>query len=267
MSSAEPGGDPREFYIDQVFSHLARAVLAEERDVATAERRLWRLPDVAAQFVCGAVTDVDRRQVEAIAHRLRLTAGTLINTRLDRAAEKSDLARRVARARDELTLRPWRTDDSAILASLLNSERLWAGLPEPYPGPVTEALATELITIANGWSVRQYVNAAEWHGEPVGQGRLQFDSSHFIDSAEISYWIGERFWGKGLGSHLVSLFTAESFSRWPQVDHIFANVLDYNLASLRVLEKAGYRHQTFRYRNVTKADAAHSTHVLAVCRA
>jgi RimJ/RimL family protein N-acetyltransferase len=123
------------------------------------------------------------------------------------------------------------------------------------------------VAIANGWSSRHFVNAVEWHNLPVGQVRLQFDSSPYPDAVEISYWIARPYWGQGLATKVVSMFTADCFSERPQIDRVFAQVLDRNRASMRVLEKAGYRFESFRYQNVTKGDRKHSSHFFGVCRA
>lgn len=257
--------DPREPLVSQVFSELCQSAL-EQASGPAAERRLWHIPEVAAYYVFNVVTDEDKKRVDSIVHRLRLEAGEVINLRLDRSEAKRALADRLARARFELICRPWRAEDARRFAFLIESERFWERLPEEYPDPVTEELAASLIAISNGTPDRHYVNAVEWGGEPVGQVRLQFDSSPYPDSAEISYWIGESYWGQGLGTRLVTLFTAECFTRWRRIQRVFANVLDNNVASMRVLEKAGYRYESFEYQNVMKHGARRSTYVFGVCR-
>jgi len=256
----------REGYVEQVFARLSRAILAEQTDPAIAEQQLWRLPETATRFVYNPVTEADWGEVAPIVHRLRMSAASLIDERLDRSAAKTALAQRIGDARQEIRFRSWQQDDTATLRSLLDNERVWAGLPDPYPGAVKDDMASQLITIANGWSARHWVQAVEWQGLPIGQARLQFDSSPFLDSAEISYWLGQPFWGRGLATRIVTLFTAECFKRWPQVQHIFANVLDHNQASLRVLAKARYHHESFHYKNITKEGTTHSTVVVGVCR-
>jgi RimJ/RimL family protein N-acetyltransferase len=258
--------DLRQGNVDQVFSRLSGAILAEQADPATAEQQLWRLPEAVTRFVCNPVTEADWREVSPIVHRLRMSAASLIDERLDRSSAKTALAHCIGEARQEIRFRSWQEEDTATLRSLLDDEKVWAGLPDPYPGAVDEDMASQLITIANGWSARHWVQAVEWQGQPIGQVRLQFDSSPFLDSAEISYWLGHPFWGRGLATRIVTLFTAECFNRWPQVQHIFANVLDHNQASLRVLAKAHYHHESFHYKNVTKEGATRSTVVVGVCR-
>lgn len=59
-------------------------------------------------------------------------------------------------------------------------------------------------------------------------------------SAEIGYWLGEPFWGKGIVSAALHEFTNFAFNSYEYI-RLFANVFDSNSASIRILEKAGYR--------------------------
>jgi RimJ/RimL family protein N-acetyltransferase len=259
--------EPKEPLVTDVFEHLCQSILGDCADPMIAEHRLWTVPETAAHFVFGVTTDDQRRRVAPLIHRLRTGVGELINRRLDRSVSKGLLAQRVNAARSEFLLRPWRVGDARRYAALLESEAVWDALPDEYPGPLSEAMASNLIDISNGWAERHVVFAVEWRGEPIGQARLQFDSSDFSDAAEISYWLGVPYWGRGLGTNIVSLFTAECFRRRPHLNRIFAVVLDGNAASMRVLEKAGYRYESFRYQNVVKAGAKRSSHVFGLCRA
>jgi [ribosomal protein S5]-alanine N-acetyltransferase len=266
MASASDGVDVRTALTEQVFSRLCQSTLQETTDSSTAAQRLWRLPEISAAFVFNAITDEDKRRLDPLVHRLRAEAGSLINTRLDRTEAKQTLAKRLSVAREELVLRPWRPDDAPTLATLLDNPTLWELLPDEYPGQVTEQLADELIAIANGWSERHVVRAVEWRQRVVGQVRLQFDSSPFSDAAEISYWIGQPYWAQGLATKAVTLFTADSFEERSNLPMMFAQILSGNVASMHVVEKAGYRRESFHYQNVTKRAGRHSTHVYGVCR-
>ncbi|HJQ97052.1 MAG TPA: GNAT family N-acetyltransferase, partial [Candidatus Polarisedimenticolaceae bacterium] len=53
---------------------------------------------------------------------------------------------------------------------------------------------------------------------------------------EIGYWIGREHWGRGIATRAVSQFLAEISER-----PLYAGVAKGNVASLRVLEKCGFR--------------------------
>src|SRR5204863_9899160 len=58
-------------------------------------------------------------------------------------------------------------------------------------------------------------------------------------SAEIGYWLGEPFWGRGIATDALSAVTAYAIEQH-QLTRVFAVPFAWNAASCRVLEKAGY---------------------------
>jgi [ribosomal protein S5]-alanine N-acetyltransferase len=64
--------------------------------------------------------------------------------------------------------------------------------------------------------------------------------NQFHKFADISYFIGDRdAWGRGYGTQAVKLLTEYSFN-YLGLESILAGVYQSNIASQRVLEKAGY---------------------------
>jgi RimJ/RimL family protein N-acetyltransferase len=61
-------------------------------------------------------------------------------------------------------------------------------------------------------------------------------------SAEIGYWLGEPFWGRGIMSEAVQAFTEWAFRELGLV-RLHASVFARNPASARVLAKAGYEYE------------------------
>ncbi|MFA4960128.1 MAG: GNAT family N-acetyltransferase [Candidatus Pacearchaeota archaeon] len=72
-------------------------------------------------------------------------------------------------------------------------------------------------------------------------------------NVEIGYWIGEEYWGQGITTEAVRLFTRLLFDKFKLV-RIFACPYTNNRASQKVLEKNGYvmegvRRKVFRKGN------------------
>jgi RimJ/RimL family protein N-acetyltransferase len=88
-------------------------------------------------------------------------------------------------------------------------------------------------------------------GEAVGGigFTVQFDVAR--RSAEIGYWVGEEFWGRGIATEALIAVTNHAFSNY-DVCRLFAHVFDWNGASARVLEKAGYEFEGRLKKSVTK---------------
>ena len=61
-------------------------------------------------------------------------------------------------------------------------------------------------------------------------------------SAEVGYWLGEDYWGRGITSEAVALLVDYVF-RETGIIRLFASVYEYNPASMKVLEKVGFTRQ------------------------
>ena len=81
--------------------------------------------------------------------------------------------------------------------------------------------------------------AIEVDGEAVGGIGLELRSDVERVSAEIGYWLGETFWGRGVATEALRAVTAEAFTRY-DLTRIYAVPFADHPASIRVLEKSGY---------------------------
>ncbi len=61
-------------------------------------------------------------------------------------------------------------------------------------------------------------------------------------SAEVGYWIGEDYWGRGIMTKALDAFTDYVFQN-SEMNRLYAGVFSSNPASGRVLEKAGYQYE------------------------
>jgi ribosomal-protein-alanine N-acetyltransferase len=58
--------------------------------------------------------------------------------------------------------------------------------------------------------------------------------------AELGYWVGEEFWGRGIATEAVSLMVAHTWRTFPAIQRIFTTQFGYNQASARVVEHNGF---------------------------
>jgi RimJ/RimL family protein N-acetyltransferase len=142
----------------------------------------------------------------------------------------------------KFTIRSFRPDDAASLRKHIdnyNVARNMSAIPHPYSSQHAE----EWIAIATGASPHTHFaiasddNVVGGIGVMPDNGRRGPFTGH---CAEIGYWLGEEFWGRGILSEAVPAFTEWVFSELRLV-RIFAAVYARNPASARVLEKAGYQ--------------------------
>jgi RimJ/RimL family protein N-acetyltransferase len=60
-------------------------------------------------------------------------------------------------------------------------------------------------------------------------------------SAEIGYWLGVSHWGRGIITEAVGAVTGYALAQHGDLRRLYAVPFGWNGASVRVLEKAGYR--------------------------
>ena len=97
----------------------------------------------------------------------------------------------------------------------------------------------------------QLARAIEVDGAAVGSISLTLGSDVYRRSAELGYWLAEPFWGRGLMTSAVAEMCREGFETWDIV-RIYAEPYARNLASRRVLEKAGFTLEGTLRRSVFK---------------
>ena len=148
-------------------------------------------------------------------------------------------------------LRPWAAGDGPSLVRHANSYKIWQNLRDAFPHPYTLADAKQWISFAGQKSPPQTLFAVEVGGEAVGSVGLFPKSDIERLSAEIGYWIGEDFWGKGIATAAVRALSTYGFKELG-LTRIFAVPLVSNPASMRVLEKAGYVREGVLRRSAVK---------------
>lgn len=135
-------------------------------------------------------------------------------------------------------IRPFESIDAPSMARHANNRRIWINLRDRFPHPYTEDDARRFIAHVNGVQP-----VSTWAIDVGGEaaGAIGIERQHDVErvSAEIGYWLGEPFWGRGIASAAVRSVTAAAFERF-DLTRIFALPFADNVSSIRVLEKAGY---------------------------
>lgn len=123
-------------------------------------------------------------------------------------------------------------------------------LRDRFPHPYTAADARNWLENVVGRKPETNF-AIDVAGEAVGGigFTLQPDVAH--RSAEIGYWLGEAFWGRGIATDALVAVTEHAFSNY-DICRLYAHVFEWNRASARVLEKAGYEFEGRLRKSVTK---------------
>lgn len=147
-------------------------------------------------------------------------------------------------------LRPFRDGDQASIARYANNREVWINLRDRFPHPYTRADADAWVQQVAGQDPPRQCGV-EVEGEVVGGIGLTLQEDVHRRSAEIGYWLGEPFWGRGIMSEAVPAFTAYGFATF-DVCRVYATVFEWNRVSARILQKAGYVLEGRLRKSVTK---------------
>ena len=147
-------------------------------------------------------------------------------------------------------IRPFQTSDAVSLAKHANDFDIWLNLRDAFPHPYLLADAEQWInSIQNQEPTTNFVIEAD--GEAAGSISLKLNSDIERCSAEIGYWIGRPFWGRGIiteAVRAVSQYGLESLG----LVRIYALPFARNAASCRVLAKAGFTQEGVLHKAVVK---------------
>lgn len=139
---------------------------------------------------------------------------------------------------ERCALRRWRTSDATSLVRHANNLSVARHLRDRFPHPYTWKDAQGFLAAAS--SEEPQTNfAIEVAGEAAGGLGYVPGSDVERYSAEVGYWLGEACWGRGVATEALTLFTRHAFDQLGLL-RLFALPLADNVASVRVLEKAGY---------------------------
>ncbi len=133
-------------------------------------------------------------------------------------------------------VRSWRASDADALAKHANNRNIWINLRDAFPHPYSKHDAREFLK-----SLSQRSPETLFAIGVKAVGGIGFVLHPDVErvSAEIGYWLGEAFWGRGIATEALVAITAHAIQTHG-LTRVYAVPFAWNAASCRVLEKAGY---------------------------
>jgi RimJ/RimL family protein N-acetyltransferase len=127
-------------------------------------------------------------------------------------------------------------------------DNLRDGLPYPYTVDDAEEYITAMLA-AN--KTKTFAFAITLNDVVIGSiGAFRRDNIHY-KTAELGYYIGEEHWGQGYGTSAVIQACSYVFEN-TDIIRIFAEPFAHNIASCRILEKAGFQFEGTLHSNAVK---------------
>lgn len=138
-----------------------------------------------------------------------------------------------------VALKPLAQEDAIALASLADNKKVWDNLRDYFPFPYRLADARTFIASTQEQDPQTSFGIF-YRQEVCGVISLIPQQDVYRKNAEIGYWIGEPFWHLGIATVAVKGITSYGF-RQLGLKRIQAGIFECNPASMRVLEKNGYK--------------------------
>lgn len=151
-------------------------------------------------------------------------------------------------------LRPWRDEDIPLIPSLADTRDISWNTSFRFPNPYDEQAAKRMVEWSrDGAGVNLWQFALLADGELAGGIGTIRNNDVERHTANVGYWLGTRFWGRGLASEALAELIRYMIEA-TDVEQLTATCFGWNPASRRVLEKCGFALEGVRRGVVRKWD-------------
>ena len=162
------------------------------------------------------------------------------------------------------TIRDLLDSDADDMARQANDKEIWRNLKDRFPFPYAVEHARAFITYSRSLDPERNF-ALVVDGRLAGVIGFEPKEDIWRRSVELGYWLGREYWGRGIASEAARAITDWAFEKW-DINRVWAGVFDWNPASTRVLEKAGFVFEGRLHKSATKDGEAVDELIYAVVR-
>jgi [ribosomal protein S5]-alanine N-acetyltransferase len=149
-----------------------------------------------------------------------------------------------------VSIRSWSKGDAKSIAKYANNKNIWLNLRDGFPHPYSLGDAEKFIGNVLAKKIESFF-AISTKEEAIGSIGLSLGQDVHRYTAELGYWLAEPFWNKGITTDSIRFISEFGFEHLKLV-RIFAEPYASNIASSRVLEKAGFQKEGILKANVYK---------------
>ena len=149
-------------------------------------------------------------------------------------------------------IRKWELSDAKDLAAALSNRKVQDNLRDGLPYPYTEQDGKEFISaMLSADENETFAFAITVNNMVIGSIGIFRQGNIHRQTAELGYYIAEEYWGKGIMTEAVKQICEYVFAN-SDIIRIYAEPFAYNIASCRVLEKAGFQYEGTLRNNAVK---------------
>ena len=149
-------------------------------------------------------------------------------------------------------IRKWKLSDAKDLAIALSNRKVQDNLRDGLPYPYTEQDGKDYISdMLSANEDDTFAFAITSDNKVVGSIGVFRQGNIHRQTAELGYYVAEEYWGKGIMTEAVKQICECVFDK-SDIIRIYAEPFAYNIASCRVLEKAGFQYEGTLRNNAVK---------------
>ena len=165
-----------------------------------------------------------------------------------------------------LTLRPYRKGDEESLRKHINSKevsRFMSTVPFPYKISDAHYWINHNSKLDKSKNKKEINFAVEINNNVVGGiGLMHIARNH---KAEIGYWLGKNYWGKGIMTESIKLVLDYAFNEL-KLKRVYAKVFINNKSSVNVLGKNDFKLEGILKKELSKKDKLFDVYIYAKTR-
>lgn len=177
------------------------------------------------------------------------------------SADKSSLS---CNMQHTVTLRPISLNDVDAVTHLADNPLIAANMRDAFPHPYRVEDAQRYINMVKDFKPAR-VMAIEVNGQYAGSAGIFPKEDVYRHTAEIGYWLGEEFWGMGIGTQAAKQIVVYAFANF-NINRLVAHVFAPNVASQKVLQKAGFSYEGTLKQAVFKNGSYYDELIFAILR-
>jgi [ribosomal protein S5]-alanine N-acetyltransferase len=161
-------------------------------------------------------------------------------------------------------LRAWHESDAPSLAAHANNVNVWRWMSDSFPHPYTQAIAEHWVG-AGHVEFGGYNWAITFEGIAVGGCGIAPLEGPLRCSAEVGWWLGEPYWGRGTGARVARTLVQRAFEN-PRITRVFAPIHAGNERSMAVARRAGMALEAVQRQSAVKDGRVIDRHVFVALR-
>lgn len=147
-------------------------------------------------------------------------------------------------------IRNFKMSDKTSIAKHANNRKIWLNVRNAFPHPYNEADAEWWISSVLENEVKTKFAIAV-SGKVVGGIGLEINEDIHSKTMEIGYWLGEEYWNQGIITEAIQAIVKHVFANF-DIMRLEARVYDWNIGSMRALEKSGFEKEAILKKRVFK---------------